>query len=371
MIDLTYTDPDGVEQGIIKAYQLDLAYGSDENDFELTLPMDMRIAEKSLIYIDGTEWGGIVRGGRESTLGALSVFVATGETWHGKLASTYVCPAAAHFDVSGEAHAAMREVVSFTGLGGVFDVSGEDSGITVDHRFDRFVDVYSGMRKMLAASGAKLKIDKQPGAKPTLHAAPLGDYVDTDEANRYGYELSWSTPVNHLICLGMGELEERTVLHLYADADGNVGRVQTLFGPDERQGKYEYNNIEEEKLLEEGTKKLAEMQNVNTCELSLPEGAAFDVGDVVGIASEKTGVSVTSSVTKVIVRVGEDGQAEITNEIGEVTASRTSAGATSGFSGGIVYRAGSGIAISGSTISADVTVSDLPTAIPQSYIEAL
>ena len=94
MIDLTYTDSDGIEQGIIKAYQLDLAYGSDENDFELTLPIDMRIAEKSLVYIDGTEWGGIVRGGRESTMGETPVFVARGETWHGMLAETYICPAA-------------------------------------------------------------------------------------------------------------------------------------------------------------------------------------------------------------------------------------------------------------------------------------
>lgn len=359
MIDLVYTDPDGVEQGVIAAYRLDLAYGSDENDFELTLPAGMRLAEKSRVYIDGTEWGGIVRGGRESTLGALPVFVATGETWHGKLASTYVCPAAAHFDVSGEAHAAMREVVSFTGLGGVFDVSGEDSGITVDHRFDRFVDVYSGMRKMLAASGAKLKIDKQPGAKPTLHAAPLGDYVDTDEANRYGYELSWSTPVNHLICLGMGELEERTVLHLYADAYGNVSQTQTLFGLDERQAKYDYNNVEEDKLLEEGKNKLSEMQQVSTVELSLPEGAAYDVGDVVGVSSEKTGVSVVSTVTKVIVKVSDDGRVEVSNEVGEIAASSAYAGGSSGFGGGIVYKAGRGIVIGGSTISAEVSQKDL------------
>lgn len=359
MIDLTYTDPDGIEQGIIKAYQLDLAYGSDENDFELTLPIDMRIAEKSLIYIDGTEWGGIVRGGRESTMGETPVFVARGETWHGMLAETYICPETDHLSASGEANAAIGSVLRFVGLSGVFDASAEPSGISVSHRFDRFTDCYSGFRKMLAASGAKLRIDKQPGRKPALSAVPIGDYVDSGESNKYGYKLEWYTPFNHLICIGMGELEERTVIHLYADAEGNVSQTQTLFGLDERQAVYEYNNIDEAKLLEDGTKKLKEMQSTSACELLLPEGTAFDIGDMVGIASEKTGRSVVSTVSKVIVKVSGGGQVEITNEIGEISVGKYSPSSGSTFSGGVVYKAGKGIDISGATIEAEVTKTDL------------
>ncbi len=359
MIDLTYTDSDGIEQGIIKAYQLDLAYGSDENDFELTLPIDMRIAEKSLIYIDGTEWGGIVRGGRESTMGETPVFVARGETWHGMLAETYICPETDHLSASGEANAAIGSVLRFVGLSDVFDASAEPSGISVSHQFERFTDCYSGFRKMLAASGAKLRIDKQPGRKPALSAVPIGDYVDSGESNKYGYKLEWYMPFNHLICLGMGELEERTVLHLYADAEGNVSQTQTLFGLDERQAVYEYNNIDEAKLLEDGTKKLKEMQGTSACELLLPEGTAFDVGDMVGIASEKTGRSVISTVSKAIVKVSGNGQVEITNEIGEISVRKYSSSGNSTFAGGIVYKAGKGIDISGATIEAEVTKTDL------------
>lgn len=359
MIDLTYTDPDGIEQGIIKAYQLDLAYGSDENDFELTLPIDMRIAEKSLIYIDGTEWGGIVRGGRESTMGETPVFVARGETWHGMLAETYICPASDHVSVGGEANAAIAYVLGYVGLSDVFDASTEPSGISVSHRFDRFTDCYSGFRKMLAASGAKLRIDKQPGMKPTLSAVPIGDYVDSGESNKYGYKLEWYTPINHLICLGMGELEERTVLHLYADAEGNVSQTQTLFGLDERQAIYEYNNIDEAKLLEDGTKKLKEMQDTSACKLLLPEGTAFDIGDMVGIASEKTGRSVVSTVSKAIVKVSGNGQVEITNEIGEISVGKHSSSSASAGACGVVYKAGEGIEIKGVTITAKVTKKDL------------
>lgn len=359
MIDLTYTDPDGIEQGIIKAYQLDLAYGSDENDFELTLPIDMRIAEKSLVYIDGTEWGGIVRGGRESTMGETPVFVARGETWHGMLAETYICPASDHVSVGGEANAAIAYVLGYVGLSDVFDASTEPSGISVSHRFDRFTDCYSGFRKMLAASGAKLRIGKQPGMKPILSAVPIGDYVDSGESNKYGYKLEWYTPINHLICLGMGELEERTVLHLYADAEGNVSQTQTLFGLDERQAIYEYNNIDEAKLLEDGTKKLKEMQDTSACKLLLPEGTAFDIGDMVGIASEKTGRSVVSTVSKAIVKVSGNGQVEITNEIGEISVGKHSSSSASAGACGVVYKAGEGIEIKGVTITAKVTKKDL------------
>lgn len=372
MIDFIYTDADGVEQGIAKAYSLDLAYGDDENDFELTLPADMQLEERSLVYVDGTEWGGIVRGGKESTIDKTPAYAATGKTWHGILASTYICPASGEDYVtsSGEANAAMAAVLERVGLSGVFDASSDDSGIEVSHQFERFTDCYSGFRKMLKSSGAKLKIDKQPGCKPMLYAAPIGVYLDSEEANRYGYEIEWNTPVNHLICLGKGELANRTVIHLYADKNGNVSRTQTLFGLDEVQEVYDCNNVEDEKLLDQGIEKLTEMQDVQKIDLSLPDDAVFDVDDIVGATSLR-GMSVTSSVKKVIVKIGEDGIPQITNEIGEVTASKKS-GSTGGSSGGgVSYSAGDGISISGGVISADVTEGDLPTAIPVSFIESL
>ena len=373
MIDLVYTDRNGIEQGIINAYGLDLAYGSDENDFELTLPIDKQLDMRSFVYLDGTEWGGIVRGGKESTLDENPVYVATGKTWHGILASTFVCPSPGddYVTVSGEANAVIGRVLEHVGLAEVFDASADGSGIEVSHQFERFIDCYSGFRKMLNASGAKLKIEKQPGRKPTLYATPIASYIDTEEACRYGYRIEWDTPVNHLICLGKGELSERTVIHLYADSSGNVSRNQTLFGLDEVQEVYDYSSAEESDLIEDGTAKLLEMQETQSCNLSLPEDAAFDVDDVVGVVSEGSGRAITSSVAKVIVKIGDDGIPQITNEIGEVTASKKSGSTGGSYGGGVSYSAGDGISISGGVISADVTESDLPTAIPVSFIESL
>lgn len=321
VIDLVHTDAEGVEQGVIGSYELDLAYGSGENDFELTLPIDMRIDCKSMVYVDGTEWGGIVRGGWESTVDDVPVYVATGETWHGRLASAYLVPDGDYIDVEGDANEAMGRVLDLVGLSGEFCALPEPSGIHVKYRFDRFADAYGGIRKMLASRGAKLKIAKDPGGKPTLYAVEIDDRVDTGEGDEYGYRIEWGTPVNHLICLGTGELSERIVIHLYADSDGNVSRSQSLFGIDERTELYDYSSADEETLVEEGIKRLKELQNVNACDLVLPEGVRLDVGDKVGVVSGKRSVSITAFVEKVIVSIGSDGLANIAYEIGDASAS--------------------------------------------------
>ena len=281
---VTYTDEDGVEIGMLGSYSLDLAYGSDENDFALTVPIDFHLPKKSLVYIDGTEWGGVVRGCRPSTLGESPTNTITGQTWHGVLAESCICPDAGadYYESSGEANAALRALVARQGLGDLFDVSPEDSGFRVSYRHERFADSYSSIRKMLRRSGAKLRISKEPGRKPELSAVEVGSHVDDGSSQRYGYELRVGTPYNHIICLGMGDLAERAVVHLYADADGNVSGVQTLFGLDERQYVYELSNREADELAEEGAKKLKELQATSMCELRLPEDESFDVGDVVG-----------------------------------------------------------------------------------------
>ena len=59
--------------------------------------------------------------------------------------------------------------------------------------------------------------------------------------------------INHLICLGLGELKNRTVIHLYADANGVISRTQTQFGSDEVTNVYDYAGAETENLIKSGT----------------------------------------------------------------------------------------------------------------------
>lgn len=312
-MDMVYTDTGGTEVGILQSFQLDLAYGEDENDFSVKIPYGLPIGEGSLCYIDDTEWGGIVRGFREDATEKPSKLYAVGQTWHGLLAETVLCPpaGATHITFKGEANEAIAYVLRLTGRDILFSAEAAPSGMVVDYQFDRFCTLYDGLRKMLSQIGGKLKIAKEPGQKPKLYAAPATDYTDGERALRAGYIAERVRPVNHLVCTGEGEDDERIVIHLYADEEGGISRAQTLFGAQERAAHYDYTSADESKLIEDGTKRLKEMQESASLEIKLPSGTPLDVGDKVGIVSEQADIEVSADVSKVIVVIGETGKPSI------------------------------------------------------------
>ena len=56
--------------------------------------------------------------------------------------------------------------------------------------------------------------------------------------------------VNHLICLGEGELKDRVVKHLYVQKDGSIGEEQYYTGIEEITETYDYNSTEAAELVE-------------------------------------------------------------------------------------------------------------------------
>ena len=70
-------------------------------------------------------------------------------------------------------------------------------------------------------------------------------------------------------------------MHFYADAAGNVSHTQSLFGVDEISALYDYSNADEEKLEEEGKKKLKEYQTQGSVEVEAHDDIDVDVGDVI------------------------------------------------------------------------------------------
>ena len=51
--------------------------------------------------------------------------------------------------------------------------------------------------------------------------------------------------INHLICAGEGEGENREVLHLYVQKNGSIGEKQYCGGLDEREALYSYTSVED------------------------------------------------------------------------------------------------------------------------------
>lgn len=340
-------------------FDLDLEFGDGaKDDYELTCAEGVSIGE--YVGIEGTEYGGVVDTIEESTKSAETVY--GGRSWHGILAAKVLCPdsGADYLTVSGDANEVLASLVSRVGLSSLFEVDKGGSGIYVSsYSFERYVDCYTGMREMLAKSGAKLMMEYGQGAVrmwaqavDTIDGTVDSDVMDFD-ATTVGRQ------VNHLIGLGKGELHDRAVVHRYADASGNVSSTQTYTGVDEYAAVYDYSSAESDKLAEETEKKLKDLHTSGKVEFSIEYAGAAHVGDVVTARNNRTGRTVTAPIAKKVVKVS-GGVLTVQYDVGEQsTKSTTLSGQGETANSGTVYTAGDGISIESGRISAEVTQAEL------------
>ena len=357
-MDLIVTDATGKPVASHASYTLDLAFGSGENDFDLQVE-DAALKAGSRIMIDGTEYGGIIDDTDVDVDGGLSTVTWHGRDWHGVLASKIIEPDRNndYLTLSGTIPVIMRTLVSRAGLQGLFTVTDESAGHKTTCQFDRYVDLYSGLVKMLRASGLKLRL-RNDGDKVAMSAMPvrtIGDSIDSDLIDFTAKQAAH--PINHLICLGKGELKDRTVIHWYADANGTFSHTQTLKGLDERTATYELSNAEADELEDKGRQKFQELRNTSTIDVDIPDGIDADVGDLVTGRDNNTGLVVTAEISKKIVKVS-GGVLTVTYESGGASAGGNSGESSIG-DGGHAYYAGAGLKLDAWTFSADVTRNDI------------
>ena len=357
-MDLIVTDATGKPVASHASYTLDLAFGSGENDFDLQVE-DAALKAGSRIMIDGTEYGGIIDDTDVDVDGGLSAVTWHGRDWHGVLASKIIEPDrnTDYLTLSGTIPVIMRTLVSRAGLQGLFTVTEESADHKTTCRFDRYVDLYSGLVKMLRASGLKLRL-RNDGDKVAMSAMPvrtIGDSIDSDLIDFTAKQAAH--PINHLICLGKGELKDRTVIHWYADANGTFSHTQTLKGLDERTATYELSNAEADELEDKGRQKFQELRNTSTIDVDIPDGIDADVGDLVTGRDNNTGLVVTAEISKKIVKVS-GGVLTVTYESGGASAGGNSGESSIG-DGGHAYYAGAGLKLDNWTFSADVTRQDI------------
>lgn len=361
-MDLIVTDAAGIPTGSYASWTLDLAYGSGENDFDLQCPACLEPGCRW--WVDGTGWGGIVDDVKTSVTGGEGELTYHGRDWHGLLASKILEPDKGkdYLTMSGTIGTLLRIVISRIGLQDILTVT-EGTSKTANWQFDRYCDAWSGLSKMLRASGLRLRITAAQNGV-TVDAPPItaaGDLIDSDLID-FDATLA-SHPINHLICLGKGELKDRIVVHWYADQKGTLSHTQTIKGADERTSVYELSNADAAELETKGKTKLQELRDTGSIDVDVEsDGIDLDVGDTVTGRDNTTGIKVTAEITKKIIKI-EDGIPTVTYEA--TTASTESTGETGGggsSSGdGHAYYAGSGLTLSNWTFSADVTAADLET----------
>lgn len=308
MAELIVTDASHVDQASLEDFTLDAAWGADENDFELTV--DRLIDAGSYVYFDGGECGGVVDSLKDSLKDGRSTLTYGGRTWHGMLANKILEPDKGkdYLTVSGTASTVIGSLISRVGLDAVFDaVDAPTAGAQTikSYQFDRYVDAYSGLRKMCAASGLKLRLAYASG-KVRVWAEPAAHYGDSIDSDLIDFDATrtWRKP-NHMIGLGKGELRNRIVSHWYADSKGNVTQTQTFKGLDEIAQVYDYSSAEADELAKNTKKKLQDLQSEGEVKVTVHEdsGIAFDVGDTVTARDNLTGITVNATISKKIVKV--------------------------------------------------------------------
>lgn len=308
---------------------LDMAVSDDpdDNDFTLSCPVSGFLPEDgAMVYVEGTEIGGVVEG--RGTDSAAATVEVVGRTWSGLLDARVIRPPAGsdYYTYSGDIRAVMRSVISATNLGGYFQVAPGSCGKTVSGSFDRYCSVWEGLRKELRRvgwrpsatwDGAHWLLDAVPAV---THEVSAADARVTSDAGLMAY--------NHLVCAGEGELKDRVIVDLYADAAGRVSQTQTLTGKAERAALYDRTSSDREELIKDGTEKLQELQATPTLAVDLA-GLSIDasVGDSIRVVDDDGGTEVTAEVTRTVAKVSNS-SLRVTVEGGNTRQTRSLTGSS-------------------------------------------
>lgn len=306
---------------------IDIAVGTDENDYEIKIRRDRwdeRYTYGNIFYIKNTEFGGII--GRKKINTAEDTISLYGRTWRGMLDKKIICPPSGqdYRKVSGELNTVLNTLITEQ-FNDYFVVSQEDTGVSVtNYQFDRYCTLSAGIAKMLKSVGYKLHIEyiQQERGQPgyvELSAVPIVDYseqIELSQDSRLNFTFDETkNGVNHLICLGKGELQDRQVIDLYVGQNGNIGTTQYYTGVQEVAETYEDTSSESDELEEKGREKLLELMNSTSFSMDV-ESLDMDVeiGDIIGGRDYVTGMYAAKPIAKKIYKV-EGGKTSLEYEI--------------------------------------------------------
>lgn len=328
-MDFIIADAQRMELGYLSAsaeIDLDLSYEADNkdgvNDGELTAEEDI-VTYGQYIFCSGTEYGGRILDLKRKTSSTSKTWYF--DTWRRMLGQSVIEPpkGAAYYLVEPmDANTMLRNLFSGR-FGNFFTVPDNLSGIEVSGQFDRYTTLLDGITKLLKTHGAKMKITTvqgEPGERfhVQVEAVPIVDYseeIEYSQDNRVNITLRDNRRgINHLICLGSGELTERMVRHLYVQEDGSIGDIQYYFGLDERVAVHDYPNAEDEnELLKSGKEKLESLMSYKKLDMTVDD-LDVDIGDIVGGRDRETGLYLAKPIVNKVLKI-KKGKETITYKV--------------------------------------------------------
>jgi len=316
--------PDGKELKFLSDMTIDIEIGSSDDTFQLTFSRaawDEDIEEGCRVFIPNTEYGGRVK--RKGTATSSDEISVGGLTWRGMMDYRIIQPASGkdYATASGDLNEIIKEFVEDEFPGLFYGVDTETGVTLTNYQFDRYCTLHDGLQKMLKESGYRLDIQYiqgEAGAPGYVQAQALeiidySDIIELSEDSRINYTASERHDcVNHLICLGSGDLAERTVIHLYVGSDGSVGTTQYYTGLDEVVAIYDYAGANDDDLKTEGIKQLESMKDSDNFAMDISELDidSIAIGDIVGGRDYLTGMSMSAPIVGKIYKV-ENGEESI------------------------------------------------------------
>lgn len=324
MDNVIVADRYGIEDRTATFTSYDMEIGEEENSFEIMIKRQeyQKVTLWDRIYIPGTEYGGFCR--RWETDTKLGTITVGGITWRGMLQHKIIQPPAGqdYATDSGELNsiikrrieeafpynpknaAAIRPIIGTT----------ESTGVTTKGTwyYDRYCTLLEGLEKLLKKYDYRLNIVyDQLQRAVVVSAEPIVDHsddVDFSSDMQVDYHVrEVHDGINHLICLGAGELKNRTVVHLWVGTNGSIidpdiEDISTSGSVDEVAKVYDYAGAEREDLINAGVNRLKEDAELSQYEITITGNLDIAIGDIVGGRDYLSGMYLKAPVSGKIIR---------------------------------------------------------------------
>lgn len=269
---------------------VDCEVGTDaSNDFEMSNETIEELDARGF-YLPNTEIGGLFEYTKMTTDSNIKVF--KGHSWRGLLEKCLILPPTGedYYTVTNkDIHDVMRSLLS-NALGGFFEVPADAPVVTVSSfQFPLYCTLGYGLELLCESIGYRLCIYavKETQGQPikvyckAVSASTVEGIFNEDSLIPLVYEED-NMGINHLLCAGQGELQERMKVDLYLDENGEVSETQYFTGFDERTAFYDYSSAESrDDLVDNGTKRLLELANSKKVEIESLNDLELEVGDIV------------------------------------------------------------------------------------------
>lgn len=292
---------------------VDIEFGTSTdsaNTFEINTATIQKLSPYGF-YMAGTEIGGVFEYSFASTENDYQTL--QGFSWRGLMSKSIIMPPSGsdYYTVtSTEANTVIAALLENV-LGGFFTVSTEDSGLTIDsYQFPLYINTLDGIETMLESFGYRLHI----WAEKSAVGEPVSVNVEAVESTQVSgvYNVDNRIPmdftvnnmgINHLVCGGSGELQNREIVDLYIDANGEVSQTQYYTGFSERIAFYDYEGAEStQDLIDNGTEALKEVASFKSMSMKAPSDYDLNIGDTVrGVFPDLT--EIISPIVNIIYKI--------------------------------------------------------------------